>query len=216
MTVRRSFGLDRVSVGASRKFVAETLADLPEDIRESAVLMMSELATNAVVHTLTGFEVCIDRSATQVRVEVADVGEGEPRLRSPSSSEPHGRGLRIVEELSDQWGMVESDDHAGKSVWFAVRLDPASASGAEVAASEGRRRRAVVADRREAGARVRLPVGARPPIAWTAGVLVRAAAWSLQLCTLPGCSPYLRRTGAIAGSRQVTLTPPGSGCRSGR
>jgi anti-sigma regulatory factor (Ser/Thr protein kinase) len=139
MTVRRSFGLDRASVGASRKFVAETLADLPEDIRESAVLMMSELATNAVVHALTGFEVCIDRGATQVRVEVADVGEGEPRLRSPSSSEPHGRGLRIVEELSDEWGMVESDDHAGKSVWFAVRLDPASASEAEVAASEGRK-----------------------------------------------------------------------------
>jgi anti-sigma regulatory factor (Ser/Thr protein kinase) len=82
MTVRRSFGLDRASVGASRKFVAKTLADLPEDIREPAVLMMSELATNAVVHALTGFEVCIERSSTQVRVEVADVGEGEPRLRS--------------------------------------------------------------------------------------------------------------------------------------
>ena len=69
MTVRRSFGLDRASVGASRKFVAETLADVPEDIRESAVLMMSELATNAVVHALTGFEVCIERSSTQVRVD---------------------------------------------------------------------------------------------------------------------------------------------------
>jgi anti-sigma regulatory factor (Ser/Thr protein kinase) len=142
MTVRRSFGLDRASVGASRKFVAETLSDVPEDIRESAVLMMSELATNAVVHALTGFEVCIERSSTQVRVEVADVGEGEPRLRSPSSSEPHGRGLRIVEELSDEWGMVETGDHSGKTVWYVVRLDPASASGAEAAASEGRKAKA--------------------------------------------------------------------------
>lgn len=138
MTVRRSFGLDRASVGASRKFVAETLTDLPEEIRESVVLMMSELATNAVVHALTGFEVSIERSSTQVRVEVADVGEGEPRLRSPSSSEPHGRGLRIVEELSDEWGMVESDDHSGKTVWYMVRLDPATAPGPEAAASEGR------------------------------------------------------------------------------
>jgi anti-sigma regulatory factor (Ser/Thr protein kinase) len=139
MTVRRSFGLDRASVGASRKFVAEALADLPEDIRESVVLMMSELATNAVVHALTGFEVCIERSSAQVRVEVADLGEGEPRLRSPSSSEPHGRGLRIVDELSDEWGMVESDDHSGKTVWYVVRLDPASAAEAELAASEGRK-----------------------------------------------------------------------------
>jgi anti-sigma regulatory factor (Ser/Thr protein kinase) len=200
MTVRRSFGLNRASVGASRKFVAGTLADVPEDIRESAVLMMSELATNAVVHALTGFEVCIERTATQVRVEVADVGEGEPRLRSPSSSEPHGRGLRIVEELSDEWGMVESDDHSGKTVWYVVRLDPASASGAEVAASEGRKAPAR-AGRSAGGRRQGAPAGGsqatkrRGPRACSSG-------------RLDGASSSARRPGA-RHTRRAAVPSPG-------
>ena len=123
MIVRRSFGLDRTSVAASRRFVVDALNDLPDDIRESAELMMSELATNAVVHAGTGFEVCIERTATFLRVDVTDVGHGEPRLRAPSVSEPHGRGLQIVKQLSDQWGSLEDADHSSKTVWYLVRLD---------------------------------------------------------------------------------------------
>ncbi len=85
--------------------------------------MMSELATNAIVHAATGFEVSIDRSADWLRIAVTDVGGGEPELQSPSSSDPHGRGLQIVKELSDEWGMIDNEDHSGKTVWCAVRLD---------------------------------------------------------------------------------------------
>jgi anti-sigma regulatory factor (Ser/Thr protein kinase) len=134
--VRRSFGLDRTSVAASRRFVVDALDGLPDDVRESAELMMSELATNAVVHAGTGFEVCIERTATFLRVDVTDVGHGEPRLRSPSMSEPHGRGLQIVKELSDQWGSLEDADHSGKTVWFLVRLDPGSIAEREGRTSE--------------------------------------------------------------------------------
>jgi anti-sigma regulatory factor (Ser/Thr protein kinase) len=137
MTARRSFGWDRASVAASRKFLTDTLADLPDDLRESAVLMMSELATNAVVHANTGFVVSVERTSAQVRVEVTDIGKGEPKLRTPSASEPHGRGLRIVKELSDEWGMVEDDDRSGKTVWYVVRLDPAFQSEVEASASKG-------------------------------------------------------------------------------
>ena len=142
MIVRRSFGLDRTSVAASRRFVVDALNDLPDDIRESAELMMSELATNAVVHAGTGFEVCIERTATFLRVDVTDVGHGEPRLRAPSVSEPHGRGLQIVKQLSDQWGSLEDADHSSKTVWYLVRLDSGPISEREERTSERQRGRA--------------------------------------------------------------------------
>jgi len=120
---RRSFGLNRKSVAASRRFVGDAVTDLPDELREAAILMMSELATNAIVHAATGFEVGIDRSADWLRIAVTDVGGGEPELQSPSVSDPHGRGLQIVRELSDEWGMIDNEDHSGKTVWCALRLD---------------------------------------------------------------------------------------------
>lgn len=127
MTVRRSFGLNRKSVAASRRFVGDAVTDLPDEPREAAILMMSELATNAIVHAATGFEVEIDQSVDWLRIAVTDVGGGEPELHSPSSSDVHGRGLQIVKELSDEWGMIDNEDRSGKrsgkTVWCAVRLD---------------------------------------------------------------------------------------------
>ncbi len=125
MTLRRSFSMDPTSVAASRRFVGDTLTDLPTDIQEAAVLMVSELATNAIVHATTGFEVTIERTKSKLRVEVADLGGGEPELQMPSVSEPHGRGLQIVRELSDEWGIIDRDDDRGKTVWYEVRVGPA-------------------------------------------------------------------------------------------
>ncbi len=135
MTVQRSFGLNRKSVAASRKFVGEAVTDLPDELRDAAILMMSELATNAIVHAATGFEVG-RRSDDWLRIAVTDEGGGEPELRTPSSSEPHGRGLQIVKELSDEWGMIDNEDHSGKTVWYAVRLDRRGPSE-DVATSTG-------------------------------------------------------------------------------
>ena len=101
------------------------MTDLPTDIQEAAVLMVSELATNAIVHATTGFEVTIDRTKSKLRVEVADLGGGEPELQMPSVSEPHGRGLQIVRELSDKWGITGSAGDRGKIVWYEVRVGPA-------------------------------------------------------------------------------------------
>ncbi len=95
------------------------------------MLMMSELATNAIVHAATGFEVGIDRSADWLRIAVTDVGGGQPELHAPSSSDPHGRGLQIVKELSDEWGMIDNENHSGKTVWCAVRLDRTGPSEGE-------------------------------------------------------------------------------------
>ena len=59
-----------------------------------------------------------------MRVEVADLGGGEPELLSPTTSELHGRGLQIVEELSDEWGITERAGDRGKTVWYQVDVSP--------------------------------------------------------------------------------------------
>jgi len=79
--------------------------------------MASELATNCVEHAHSDFELVV-QSQQQVRVEVRDAHPGEPKLRSPTTSEPKGRGLQIVEAMSDDWGVIRSP--AGKTVWFAI------------------------------------------------------------------------------------------------
>lgn len=121
--VRRGYGPDPGSVAASRQFVGENLADLPARVQEAAVLMVSELATNAIVHAATGFGVNIARTDSEVRVEVNDLGGGTPELRTPLTTEPQGRGVQIVQKLSDEWGIIDYDGERGKTVWFAVALD---------------------------------------------------------------------------------------------
>ena len=123
MTSRR-FEASEEAVGAARKFVAESIADAPIDTRESVALMVSELATNALLHAASGFEVSVDRTDYSVVVSVSDRGEeGMPRLQAPGSNEPHGRGLRVVDALSEEWG-VSTAGGEGKSVWFRIRLQP--------------------------------------------------------------------------------------------
>lgn len=108
-------------MGNARRFVSQAISDLPGERQDSANLMVSELATNALVHASSGFSVSIDRSDTAVTISVTDRGDGTPAMQSPSSSEPHGRGLRIVEALSDSWGITPTAG-TGKSVWFQLSL----------------------------------------------------------------------------------------------
>jgi anti-sigma regulatory factor (Ser/Thr protein kinase) len=138
MSVERQFGRDRTSAAAGRQFVCDATADLPEEIREQIVLMVSELATNSLVHAATGFEIRIDRSDSRLRIEVTDVGGGQPALRSPGSREPHGRGLQIVKALSDRWGTSETSEQVGKTVWFEIGMHPAPRSAPVGAAGQGR------------------------------------------------------------------------------
>jgi PAS domain S-box-containing protein len=113
----RSFTAEPQSVGAARRFAAESVRELPERERETVTLLVSELATNSIRHAGSGFSVCIEGSDAAVRVAVKDTGGGHPRLRSPAPDEVSGRGLKIVEMLADEWG-VEALPGSGKVVWF--------------------------------------------------------------------------------------------------
>jgi serine/threonine-protein kinase RsbW len=105
-------------VGASRRYVRRALRDHPDAHVDAVELMVSELATNSVKHAHSAFEVSVDDAGGEIRVEVRDTGRGDPVLRSPTPSEPTGRGLLIVKALSRAWGTVDSSH--GKTVWFTL------------------------------------------------------------------------------------------------
>jgi hypothetical protein len=124
----RTFPPDRQSVPAARRFANETLVDSPPDLLEAIELMVSELATNCVRHVRTRFELMILRTREEIRIEVTDHGGGVPRMRSPGPDDPTGRGLRIVDMLSEQWGVL-NQSLSGKTVWFSV---PAAVAATEL------------------------------------------------------------------------------------
>jgi anti-sigma regulatory factor (Ser/Thr protein kinase) len=129
MRARRRFGASEESVGAARRFVAGMIVDAPADVRDSVSLMVSELSTNALIHAATGFDVYVDRSDLTIFISVSDRGEGgTPVLQEPAPSEPHGRGLRIVDALSEEWGISTTSDQ-GKAVWFRMSLQPLGRDG---------------------------------------------------------------------------------------
>ncbi|MGZ4165593.1 MAG: ATP-binding protein [Solirubrobacteraceae bacterium] len=127
----RTFPAIPQSVHAARRFATDTLAGAPSSVLEAVELMVSELATNCIRHERTSFHITILGSSREIRVEVTDSGTGTPTMRSPGPDEPSGRGLQIVNMLSESWG-VEPERPSGKTVWFTV---PGATS--ERAASEG-------------------------------------------------------------------------------
>jgi anti-sigma regulatory factor (Ser/Thr protein kinase) len=112
----RHFPAERTSPAEARRFVAECLLSAGEDFGEALVVAVSELVTNAVLHAASAcrVEVCIDGSGVRVSVQDADPRLPEPRARAPRRVD--GRGLLIVESLSDRWGVTPVP--GGKVVWF--------------------------------------------------------------------------------------------------
>ena len=137
MSSRRAFANAPDAPTQARRFVANLLTDLPRDVAGEVAIMVSELATNCVRHTVTDFTVRVERTPDEVRVDVTDTGGGTPEIRSPELTEPSGRGLRIVQELSDEFGITMLDGTSGKTVWFVVRLTDQPADQSARAMADG-------------------------------------------------------------------------------
>ncbi len=101
------------SVSAARQLVNDQTISLGFQQRQDVALMVSELVTNAVLHGVGAISLRIDVEADAVRVEVAD--EGNVAVApSPEPGAHGGWGLRIVEQLADDWGVLEGST----KVWF--------------------------------------------------------------------------------------------------
>jgi anti-sigma regulatory factor (Ser/Thr protein kinase) len=85
---------------------------------DDAVLLTSELATNAVIHAHSGYQIEIRRRSASIRVElVNDEPEVLPILAPPTDN--GGRGLHLVEAIASRWGIESDPDH--KMVWFELQ-----------------------------------------------------------------------------------------------
>ncbi|HEY1652433.1 MAG TPA: SpoIIE family protein phosphatase [Acidimicrobiales bacterium] len=137
-SVTQRFPAAGVSVGRARRFLIEHLPGGCEEGIDVLALMLSELATNAVQHGDTAFEVDItvteQADGRWARVSVSDEAPGFPIPQDPAEDAPHGRGLRIVESLAEAWGIEIRRDQPGKTVWFTARLEPAGPAGSVAAA----------------------------------------------------------------------------------
>ena len=92
-----------------------------------AVLLVSELVANAVLHAHTSIRVVLRLNGALLRVEVQDGDRRAPTRKHYSALATTGRGLFLVERMARDWGV--SSMAAGKSVWF--ELDPETAAAAD-------------------------------------------------------------------------------------
>lgn len=86
---------------------------------EGAVLMMSEVATNALVHAGAIGTVTMTITDDVLHVSTRDASKGLPVPLPPAERQCSGRGLPIVSEIADGWGVEPCD--GGKTVWFELR-----------------------------------------------------------------------------------------------
>lgn len=130
MRAGRTFSADPASVPAARRFALDNLDYLPDGAKEAVRLMVSELATNALLYARTDFTVVVDATEDEVQVSVTDRGAGTPEVQSPDPEELHGRGLLIVQEFAHDWGVTPAAGRTGKTVWFRLRLHDLERSSA--------------------------------------------------------------------------------------
>jgi anti-sigma regulatory factor (Ser/Thr protein kinase) len=108
------------SVAVARRLVERHAAGLTAGRREDAGLMVSELATNALRHGDGAVTLRMVVAPDALIVEVADEGRSSVAI-SPSPGASGGWGLRIVDELADDWGATVGSTR----VWFQVLFDGA-------------------------------------------------------------------------------------------
>jgi anti-sigma regulatory factor (Ser/Thr protein kinase) len=118
---RRDFTAEAASVALAREWVSQVAGTHGRGAADDTLrLLVTELASNAVRHADSlGFTVFVDTNARLI-VAVCDPSSVMPVVRHPGSAEASGRGLGIVDSMSDSWGA--SLHSGGKCVWF--RLEP--------------------------------------------------------------------------------------------
>lgn len=127
LQVQLEVGPDPAEVGRARRWARSRLVGSgigdDEPLAETLILLISELVTNAVVHT--GCPAVLRMlfgggggGSGTVRVEVADASDRPPLQRHAEGEDTNGRGLELVDGLADRWGW--QPEGAGKQIWCEV------------------------------------------------------------------------------------------------
>ena len=116
----RELPINREAPALAREFLrGSTCAEHHSEVLDDAVLMVSELVTNSVLHGGPPVVVGVDCNGNELQVRVRDGSPAMPAPRSAQQSDEHGRGLALVAEMSADWGVDPEPD--GKHVWFVLR-----------------------------------------------------------------------------------------------
>jgi anti-sigma regulatory factor (Ser/Thr protein kinase) len=117
----RDFSADAVAPRHARRFVTDLLRRWghSDGVVQDAQLVISELATNAVIHAGSPFSVVVNGDDSGVRISVTDCSTAQAAVKETSSDLPSGRGLRMVSALSASWGVDPAP--GGKTVWAQLR-----------------------------------------------------------------------------------------------
>lgn len=115
------------SVADARRFVRQRLHEWGHtESLDDALLVVSELAANALTHANSSYRLRIAATDQTLRIEVDDSGAGTPEPQPLTETEEHGRGLHLVGALAASWGM-EAAHAGGKRVWAELALPEAVA-----------------------------------------------------------------------------------------
>jgi anti-sigma regulatory factor (Ser/Thr protein kinase) len=118
--VSRELSRSTPAVAEARRFVGDTLRRWGlESLVADAMLLTSELVTNSVLHADSDVTVTVAVADGMAEVGIADGSDVLPTQRTGSAQSEGGRGLRLVELVAEEWGIVSLP--GGKQVWF--RLD---------------------------------------------------------------------------------------------
>jgi PAS domain S-box-containing protein len=136
-SITSTWPAEPASVGVARDYVSDTLTRWRQQHQiHIACLLVSEIVTNAVRHAHAPVEMRLYLTARQIIAEITDDSAGLPQRRLPDTDDENGRGLILVDGLSDSWGARPTD--TGKTVWFTLAADPVDETSATPAACSHR------------------------------------------------------------------------------
>ncbi|HVM26626.1 MAG TPA: ATP-binding protein [Mycobacteriales bacterium] len=125
--------MELTAAAAARRFAQQSGCTAHAlELLDDALLLISELVTNSVRHGGPPIVLAIECDGEGLHVRVRDGAPNPPVPRTSGPDAEGGRGLTLVELLSDTWGVEPvADEHGpGKEVWFELRRRPASAEPA--------------------------------------------------------------------------------------
>ena len=112
---------DKTAPGLARAFLREAVCDIHHaEVLDEAELLVSEVVTNAVLHGAPPITVRVECDGNRLLVSVTDRNPEPARVRDAGPEDVSGRGIRLVDIISDEWG-VKPRSGAGKDVWFTIR-----------------------------------------------------------------------------------------------